>query len=190
MTTSSQPTRWAFVPAEALYRQAVAALERARKRSQQFAETGNHERRWREIDAAIAAVTMTQAAAESWINWAYVVADVAQPGGGWVHRWREAVTALPAACGGQGRSLEAGTVTFLTELSAWRNFLVHGDQKSRDRLGQYVPAGQERDHLTAALAEWTIQGADAAFTDAGGVLGVHGVGGLHSAFLWVSADEL
>src|SRR5207244_3690873 len=111
-------------------------------------------------------------------------------------RWRmgealgQAVIELPAARGAGGRPLHAETPKFLRQLSAWRNFLAHGDANSHARLATYgVPVGEEGAFLTAEPADWTIIGADAALTDAGAVLGVHGFAGLHSAFSWVAADE-
>jgi hypothetical protein len=171
-------------------KQAVAARERAGNRAREYAEPGNYERRWREVDAVIATLSMTQAAAESWVNWAYAELGVHPQTQRWIERWRAATTLLPQARGSEGRDLSPDTMAFLAKLSAWRNFLMHGDQTSRDRLVKYVPAGDEGNYLKADLADWAIQGADAAFSDAGGVLGVYGIAGLHSAFSWVAADEL
>src|SRR5437763_13211038 len=127
----------AFVPAGPLYRQAVAARARARARADDYAKTGKLERYLRERDAAVTAVMMTQAAAESWINWAYVWLEVIPPGGGWVKRWEQAVIDLPTARGAAGRPLNEETTRFLRQLSAWRNFLAHGDASSRARLATY-----------------------------------------------------
>ena len=52
-----------------------------------------------------------------------------------------------------------------------------------------MAAGSEGEHLTAALASEVIERCDAAFTDAGAILGATTLAGLHSDYLWRAADE-
>ena len=92
-------------------------------------------------------------------------------------------------CGEGTRGLDASTEQWLRTLSKWRNFLLHGDDASTRRLHSIVPEEEVADRLSSELARSVIEEMDAAFTDAGALLGVHGPPGLHSAFLWVAADE-
>jgi hypothetical protein len=168
-----------------------------RARNDQHAEhaaTGNRERRFREVDAVIETIVLAQAACEGWIYAAYRRARVkhgTKPG--WVRRWTEAPGLIcdrdkeldePPT-----RALDDSTVETLRLVSRWRNFLLHGDDKARDRLHKTVQPGTETDHLTAEFAERIIKQVDAAFTDAGSLLGVHGSPGLSTDSLWVALDE-
>ena len=177
-----------FFPAAMLYRRACAQQAQAIRMSQEFAESGQHERRLREMDAVMSTVVLTQAAGESWIYSAYRKASVRpRPAQGWVQRW---VDSPGLICGEGTRALNESTEDSLRTLSNWRNFLVHGDDAARRRLHAVVPAGDVADRLTSELAQKVIQDMDDAFTDAGSLLGVHGTTGLHSSHLWVAPDEV
>jgi hypothetical protein len=159
----------------------------------EHATSGRPERRLREIDAVIETIVLAQAACEGWIYGAYRRTGVTPAcGGGWVQRWVDAPLLI---CDRQmepsqpTRPLDETTEQSLRRLSTWRNFLLHGDERAQRNLHRLVPAGHEAEHLVASFAEDVIVEVDAAFTDAGSLLGVHGTPGLHSAFLWVAPDE-
>lgn len=80
-----------FSPPAMLYRRAHAQAQQAVRMAEDFSETGQHERRLREMDASISTIVLAQAAAESWIYSAYRTASVEpRPRVGWVQRWVEA----------------------------------------------------------------------------------------------------
>jgi hypothetical protein len=177
-----------FFPAAMLYRRACAQRAQAIRMAHEFVESAQHERRRREMDAAMSTIVLTQAAGESWIYSAYRKASVRPPRAkGWVQRWIDSPVLI---CGDGTRALDKSTVDSLRTLSNWRNYLVHGDDSARRRLHAVVPAGDVADRLTSELAQKVIQDMDDAFTDAGSLLGVHGTAGLHSSLLWVAPDEV
>ena len=175
-----------FSPPVMLYRRACAQAQQAVRMAKEFSETGQYERRLREMDASITTIVLAQASAESWIYSAYRRAKVKPRRGGWVQRWVEAPKLI---CGEGTRGLDASTEQWLRTLGTWRNFLLHGDDTSTKRLHSIVPEEEVADRLTSELARIVIEQMDVSFTDAGALLGVHGTAGLHSAFLWVASDE-
>ena len=177
-----------------VYRRAVATRRRAQRMAAAHEETNSTERRLREIDAVLETIVLTQAACEAWIYFAYRHTKVEpEKGGGWVQRWIDAPRLIcdPRRPTGQppSRELDQATIEALRRLSAWRNFLLHGDDRARKYLAKFIDQDPDVRLLTAALAEQTIDWADHAFTDLGSLLGVHGVIGLNSAHLWVGYDE-
>ena len=175
-----------FVPAVMIYRRACATAQQAQSRADEHASTGRNERRLREVDATVETIVLAQAACEGWIHAAYRLASIDPPRGGWILRWQRAPRAI---CDPNARDLDPSTIDSLRWLSRWRNYLVHDDAQARDGLRQYVAAGSEAAHLTAALAHQVIERCDAAFTDAGAILGAKTLAGLHSAHLWRAPDE-
>jgi hypothetical protein len=176
-----------FFPAAMLYRRACAQQAQAIRMAQEFVESGQHERRLREMDAVMSTVVLTQAAGESWIYSAYRKASVRpRRVEGWVQRWIDSPVLI---CGDGTRALNKSTEDSLRTLSNWRNFLVHGDDAAGRRLHAVVSAGDVAERLTSELAQKVIQDMDDAFTDDGSLLGVHGTTGLHSSHLWVAPDE-
>lgn len=175
-----------FVPAIMIYRRACATAHQAHARAAEHLATGRNERRLREVDATVETIVLAQAACEGWIHAAYRLAQVDPPQGGWVARWQAAPQAI---CGPSMRDLDAGTIESLRWLSRWRNYLVHDDAQARERLRRYVAAGSEVEQLTGAMASEVIARCDAAFTDAGSILGARTLAGLHSDFLWRAAAE-
>jgi hypothetical protein len=177
-----------------VYRRAVATWHRAQRMAAEYEETNRTERRLREIDAVLETVVLTQAACEGWIYFAYRHTK-AEPekGGGWIQRWIDAPRLICDPCRPAGqpptRGLDQVTIDALRRLSAWRNFLLHGDDRARQKLGDLIDQEPDVRLLTAALAEQVIAWADHAFTDLGSLLGVHGVIGLNSAYLWIGYDE-
>lgn len=181
-----EPVKVDFVPAVMLYRRAVAMAEQAGQRAAQFAERSSNERRLRMIDAVMETIILSEAAAEGWIYAAYRLAGAKPRGRGWRECWTQAPKTI---AGQEARDLDNATVETLDWLSAWRNFLVHDDDRARQRLAAFVPAGSEIDHLTAEMAREVITRLDAAFTDIGSLIGFRTLSAPNSAFLWVAHDE-
>ena len=174
------------MPAVMIYRRACATAHQAQARAAEHLSSGRNERRLREVDAAVETIVLAQAACEGWIHAVYRLADIDPPQGNWVARWQAAPQAI---CGPSVRDLDTGTVESLRWLSRWRNYLVHDDAQARERLHQHIPPGSEVQQLTAVMATEVIERCDAAFTDAGSILGARTLAGLHSDFLWRAADE-
>lgn len=183
---ASEPVKVDFVPAVMLYRRAAAMAEQAEQRAAQFAERSLRERRLRMIDAVMETIILSQAAAEGWIYAAYRLAVEKPRGRGWRECWAQAPQII---AGPDVRDLDDATSDTLEWLSAWRNYLVHDDDRARERLAEYVPAGAETGHLTAEMAREMITRVDAAFADIGSLIGFRTMSAPHSAFLWVAHDE-
>ncbi|MEE1743225.1 hypothetical protein ACFYNF_18970 [Streptomyces sp. NPDC006641] len=123
---------------QVLFRQAKARALAAQRFAREAAEeesagrTGM-ERRQRERDAVIATVILAQGAAEGYVNWVYLQAGI-PPSGTWIDRWR----GLRNAAARLGRDDKIGLPKehkdLFNELDAWRNFLLHGDEKARESL--------------------------------------------------------
>lgn len=169
-----------------LYRRAVAMAEQAEQRALQFAERSSHERRLRMIDAVMETIILSQAAAEGWIYAAYRLAGEQPRGRGWRQCWTQAPKII---AGPDARNLDTATTGTLDWLSAWRNYLVHDDDRARERLADFVSADSETAHLTAEMAREVITRMDAAFTDVGSVIGFRTLAAPNSAALWVAFDE-
>lgn len=182
----SEPVKVDFVPAVMLYRRAAAMAEQAEQRSAQFAERSSSERRLRMIDAVMETIILSQAAAEGWIYAAYRLAGERPRGRGWRECWSQAPQII---LGPEARELDGASTDTLEWLSAWRNYLVHDDDRARERLAKHVPEGSETDHLTAEMAREVITRMDAAFADVGSLIGFRTLSAPNSAFLWVAFDE-
>lgn len=178
-----------YRPSGVLYRIAVAASRRARARSRQFEATRDLERRYREIDACVETIILTQAALEAAINEALREHDVSLTGP-WVTRWK----CGPAKIAGKlGRpsdfALPQELLGELQLLSAWRQFFVHGDNSARERFADKI--GHEPrdvpDVCDADLAKHWIEQADKLFEWFGASTGI-----VHSPsrYLWVPHDDL
>lgn len=160
-----------------------AALDKARLARQRHEEAETErkqgcvgqgaEPRAREMDATIASVMLTQAAAESYASWAHIQAGT-HPG---FLKWREAWEKLPKVAAACGRSadfkLGADRAATLELLGAWRNYLMHTDPSARERLHKTLVG---REQITAAdgekkivallnadLAEWAVIEAEKLF---------------------------
>jgi hypothetical protein len=175
-----------FVPAVMLYRRAAAMAEQAEQRATQFAERSSNERRLRMIDAVMETIILSQAAAEGWIYAAYRLAGEKPRGRGWRECWAQAPKII---AGADARNLASATTGTLDWLSAWRNYLVHDDDRARERLAEFVRAGSETEHLTAEMAREVITRVDAAFADVGSVIGFRTLSAPNSVALWVAYDE-
>lgn len=182
---------------QVLFRQAKARTVAARRcaiqatEQQELGQTGN-ERRQRERDAVITTLILIQGAAEGYINWIHHEAGIPATGS-WIQRWER----LPDVAAKHNRSAEFALVdeqrAFLSEIGAWRNYLLHADDRARDRLhgllasnGNLSESTSPPDLLTADFAEATLQKADELFRWAQDRTGTQAPF-LDSA--WVALDE-
>ncbi|MCH0561503.1 hypothetical protein [Streptomyces sp. MUM 16J] len=181
---------------QVLFRQAkaraLAARRFAREADQEQAEgRSGIERRQREKDAVIATLVLAQGAGEAYVNWVYLQAGVT-PSGTWIDRWG----GLRNAARELGRDDKFGPPRehrkFFNELDAWRNYLLHGDEKARKSLHQALKAQDgtdltnETDLLDGAYAASVMDRAEAAFRWAEQQTGIQ------APFLdgaWVAFDE-
>jgi hypothetical protein len=94
-------------------------------------ESGQHERRLREMDAVLSTVVLTQAAGESWIC------------AGRVQRWIDSPVLI---CGDGTRALGKSMEDSRRTLSNWRSYLVDGDDacaEATSRRGSRQTTRQE-----------------------------------------------
>jgi len=174
-------------PSTVLYRMAVARSRMADIRRGQHEDTGNPERRRREIDLCVETLVLTQGALEAWINWAHLASGV-KPKGMWIERWTKGLHRIAEARGhAPSFALSDEHRRFLQELGSWRNFLLHGDARSRVRQLERTGGAELSDLLTADYAAEVIRGADSVFTLGGAVTGIVAP---YSVLLWVAFDEL
>ncbi|WP_146610474.1 MULTISPECIES: hypothetical protein [unclassified Streptomyces] len=158
---------------QVLFRQAKARAIAARRfvgeADQEQAEgRSGIERRQREKDAVIATLVLAQGAGEAYVNWVFLQAGV-RPSGTWIDRWG----GLRNAARELGRNNKFGLPSehrrFFNELDAWRNYLLHGDERSRKSLRQALEAQgrtdltNETDLLDSAYAALVMDRAEAAF---------------------------
>ena len=174
-----------YVPSFPLYRRAAAMATQAEKRAAQYAATGNRERLFREVDATIETIVLTQAAAEGYVYAVLRRAGVTC-GGSWREKWSKA----PAAVSGPDvRALNETTTDTLAWLSAWRNYLVHDDDRARSNLIPFAGADEPQLQLRAEMARLVISRMDDAFCDLGSLVGHRTLAAPHSTGLWISSDE-
>jgi hypothetical protein len=130
---------------QVLYRLALATAARGRRMAeqQQRADVDQRERHFREIDAGMTVVILVQAAIESYANFVYRTQTQPAPAGGWIARW-QGFTAVAVARGvTEDPTLPPHHAETLAEVNSWRNYLVHGDERARDRLRQHLRAAGE-----------------------------------------------
>jgi hypothetical protein len=195
MSVMTAQTDQTYNGSQVLFRLAFARTRRARDFADQAARAGSTgegdpvERRNRERDAVIEVIVLTQAALEAYVNWVYVQAGL-DPTGGWIDRWQN----LDQPAGQLGRpadfQLSSAQLDLLSEISALRNVLVHGDQRSRQRLvnssvGASTVAEVLRG-LTAGLAQTVVDNAEALFRWAGERTGITAPS---STGAWIASDE-
>ncbi|WP_162602874.1 hypothetical protein [Streptomyces sp. CS090A] len=181
---------------QVLFRQAKAralAAQSFAKEAEQKQAVGpsGTERRQRERDAVIATVVLAQGAAEGYVNWVFLQAGVTATGT-WIDRW----AGLRNAAAKLGRESQFGLEkehrNFFNELDAWRNFLLHGDERSRESLHKAIAArgstqpGGEVDLLTAAYASTVMAKVEAACRWAQEKTGIPAPA---TQGAWVSPDE-
>jgi hypothetical protein len=136
---------------QVLFRRAQACSLAAKRHADQAGKEieGGHpgvEPRQRETDAVIETVILTQAAAESYVNWIYLQAGVEPRSSSWIPRWGGLRT-VAQHLGRGGSNLPSEHRRFFDEVNAWRNYLLHGDEKARSALLRALTA-QGRRNLT------------------------------------------
>ena len=123
-------------------------------------------------DAAIETVVLTQAAAESYVNWIYLEVGVRPRSRSWISRW-DGLGTVAKQLGRPGTSLPSEHIRFFTELNAWRNYLVHGDERARKTLlatltaqgcGDFTDDAEVISILDSDYAATVIERAEAAFS--------------------------
>lgn len=174
-----------------LFRLAQARCVAAERRADQHRQTGDNERRMREFDCVVETIVLVQAALEAHINQLFIDRGEDPPGRGWIARWK--------AIGSTTRDetdikLRPTDVDFLEQLSAWRNALLHGDRRSRDRLREllhHTHPDLERNHepalLTADYARSVLIRAESLFRWAQAHTGVDAP---FTKAAWVAPDEV
>ena len=152
------------------------------------------EPRQRERDSVIETVILAQAAAESYVNWIYLQADVQPRSTSWIGRWG-GLRAVAIHLGRDACSLPSEYSRFFEELNAWRNYLLHGDHRARAALTVALKA-QGRDEITDDAEALHILGSHYAATiieRAGTAFGWAaqrtGIQPPFQASSWISPDE-
>jgi hypothetical protein len=183
---------------EVMFRRARACSLDAHQQAQLVAaERGNGlngiEPAQREKDAVIETIILAQAAAESYVNWIFIQADVKPVSSSWLGRWG-GLHRVGEALGRTVEYLPSEHNRFFKELNAWRNYLVHGDEKAYNVLrsalmmsgnGEPGDARDVIDRLDSGLASAVIQRARSAFTWAAGQTGINA-----PSASWLSPTEL
>jgi hypothetical protein len=145
-----------YRPSGVLFRMAVAASARAARYEAQFRDGGEIERRNRVVDECISTIVLVQAALESYVNDVYRDAN-AEPRNGWIQRFTDLNSIQPALGRPATAQIDAGVTDQLRQLSAWRQFLVHGDENTRTRFAKLSgirPADVPGRCTAASAREW------------------------------------
>jgi hypothetical protein len=184
---------------QVLFRQAKARAMAARRFATQadlaLSEgRSGVERQQRERDAVISVLILTQGAAEGYANRVHLEAcTTITIKDTWIRRWEKIADAAGHLDRPTDFALNDDQRGFLTDLGAWRNYLLHADAKACERLysrlvavGSLDEATSPVDLLTADLAETIIHKADRLFRWAEDKTGIQ------APFLdaaWVAPDE-
>jgi hypothetical protein len=142
-----------YNPAPVLFRRAMAAAARARK-------TAVGEKTWtanssaRETDDCVIAIVLAHAAVETAWHWEQMQAGVQAEG--WPGKFQRGLEAVARARGRPTPDpVDPGLWEAWLDISAWRNFLQHGDVRARVRLlARNAEVGP--DNLKADLAEEAV----------------------------------
>jgi len=122
---------------QVLSRLALASGMRAAQRKVQSHDRGGDiEREARSFDALIEAVVLLQGSAEAWVNRLYDRSGVDPRSDSWTARWR-GIGHVARALDRPMRTISSEHANLLDEVCRFRNFLVHGDAKSKQRLEQW-----------------------------------------------------
>lgn len=136
--------------------------------------------RQRETAAVIETLILTQGAAESYVNWIHLQAGVKLESQSWKPRW-DGLRTVAHHLGRNGSNLPSEHRQFFKELSAWRNYLLHGDEMARKTLlnalkvrgkGDVADEAEVISILDSDCADTIITRADAAFRSAAHQTGV------------------
>jgi len=183
---------------EVMFRRASACSLAAHQQAERAtAERGNGlsgmEPAQREKDAVIETIILAQAAAESYVNWIFIQANVQPVSSSWLGRWG-GLHRVGEALGRTVQYLPSEHNRFFRDLKAWRNYLVHGDEKAYNALRSELTmsvndepgdAREVIDRLDSGLASGIVQRARAAFTWAAGQTGINA-----PSASWLSPTEL
>jgi hypothetical protein len=168
-----------------LFRMAVQSAKRSEMKG-----LGRHtypdESRYREADEFIVTVMMTHAAIEAAWHWEFMI--------NYLEKMRWPVdffngNGYRALCEKRQRAVMApgGDVKkAVAELSAWRNFLQHGDLKSRDKLTEYIGTEDFHPLMNHMQARHMLSLGDIYFGDFSKVTGAQLIG--PSISLWPGWD--
>jgi hypothetical protein len=172
---------------QVLYRLAMASAMRAADRAQQSsAKGGDAERSARSFDACIEAVVLLQASAEAWVFRVFETHGVDPRGDSWIGRWH-GLGHLAQHLGRPMRSLSRENLDLLDEMSCIRNFLMHGDARSRQRLEAWAGERDLHDILTHEYVATLFQRAGALWLEAAAITGSPTPFREHA---WIASDEI
>jgi hypothetical protein len=176
-----------FDSSQVLYRLAMASAMRAADRAGQSSDKGGDmERDARSFDACIEAVVLLQASAESWVFRLFETHGVEPYGDGWLGRWR-GLGHLAQDIGRCMRSPCKESMDLLDEVSRIRNYLVHGDPRSRQRLEAWAGDRDLHDILTHEYVAALFQRAGALWNEAQAITGSPTP---FSEGAWIASDEI
>lgn len=177
-----------FDGSQILYRLAYASQLRASHcHSQALASGGDIERRARSFDACIEAFVLLQASAEAWINRLYEVNGQEARGGGWRARWNGIGHIAKELGRPTKRSLSKENRALLNEIDTVRNFLLHGDVASRQRLEAWSGDRDLHGILTVDYVAKLFQRAKTLWEDAKAITGQQTP---FTEGAWVAYDEV
>ncbi|NJP25386.1 hypothetical protein FLW53_14535 [Microbispora sp. SCL1-1] len=140
----------------------------------------------------ISTLILAQGAAEGYVNWVFLQAGLT-PNGTWIDRWSGLRNAARALGRDDRFGLPQEHRKFFNELNAWRNYLLHGDEKARKALHEALEAqgrtdlASEIDILDSAYATSVMTRVESAFRWA------EQHSGVQAPFLngaWVALDEI
>lgn len=174
-----------FNPFGVLFRKARATAERARRiASGQLPVSANPKQR--EADETVVTIVLAHAAVESAWNWEQGRQNITG------NRWpKDFEKALAQVAADRDRpppvGLDPGVDQRLQRLNAWRNFLQHGDERSRNNLQSFGDDPDDPSKLTAALATEAAEVTEAVLKYIAGATGGQDLTG---PALWVDPSEV
>jgi hypothetical protein len=134
-----------------LFRMAVQSAKRS-----EIKGTGEHrylvEARLREADEFIVTVMMVHAAIEAAWHWEFMINNLNSspwPAGFFSGEGTKALCAVKSR---DFVNVPENVKDAVRELSAWRNFLQHGDRRSRDKLIEFIGTGDFHRYMNYHLA--------------------------------------
>ena len=175
-----------FDSSQVLYRLAFASGMRAVNRAEQSSVAGGDaERDARSFDACIEAVVLLQASAEAWIFRLFETHGMEPRGDTWLGRWH-GLGHFAQAQGRPMRSLSSESLDLLDEVSRIRNFLMHGNLRSRRRLEEWAGDRDLHDILTHQYVAALFQRAGNLWNEARDITGASTP---FSDSAWIATDE-
>jgi hypothetical protein len=175
-----------FDSSQVLYRLAFASGLRAANRAEQSTVMGGDaERNARSFDACVEAVVLLQASAEAWVFRLFETRGVEPRSDTWLGRWN-GLGHVAQAQGRSMRSLSKESRDLLEEVSRIRNFLMHGDLRSRQRLEKWAGDRDLHDILTYEYIATMFQRAESLWKEARDITGASTP---FSDSAWIATDE-